>query len=231
MYSFLLRYQTSSSRRSSLSSLPQPLLNAVRQKQESVDPFPVTWAQKVASNCCSSPTKRPLESRQRVVSPSSASSLQRRPNNNPWCASASFQSDRGLYFKLVSTQTLRSKNSLVVRSSFGRITNSPLNNLVRSSWLDVGLIFSFLLTLTLGEYRVYYSHAWWITRILPSCLVKIAYITLGAIWTVNTGWLLNPGLISPRSGFSFYSLVFKFYVYTILYLSDSSDDYDFNFSF
>ena len=133
LYSFLLYYQTSSSRRSSLSSLPQPLLNAVRPKQESLDPFPVTWAQKVALNCSPSPTKRPLESRQRVVSSSSASSLQSRPNNNPWCASTGFQSGRGLYFKLVSTSTLRSNNSMVVRSSFGRKTNCPLNNLVRSS--------------------------------------------------------------------------------------------------
>ena len=91
LYSFLLYYQTSSSRRSSLSSLPQPLLNAVRPKQGSLEPFPVTWAQKVAFNCFPSPTKRPSESRQRVVSSSSASSLQSQPNNNPWCASAGFQ--------------------------------------------------------------------------------------------------------------------------------------------
>ena len=132
LYSFLLYYQTSSSRRSSLSSLPQPLLNAVRPKQESLDPFPVTWAQKAAFNCSPSPTKRPSESRQTVVSSSSASSLQSRLNN-PWCASAGFQSGRGLYFKLVNTSTLRSNNSMVVRSSFGRKTNYPLNNLVRSS--------------------------------------------------------------------------------------------------
>ena len=157
LYSFLLYYQTSSSRRSSLSSLPQPLLNAVRPKQESLDPFPVTWAQKVALNCSPSPTKRPSESRQRVVSSSSASSLQSRLNN-PWCASAGLQSERGLYFKLVSTPTLLSNNSVVVRSSpLGQVTNFFLTNLVRSRWLDVGLVFfSFLLTLTLGEYLVFY---------------------------------------------------------------------------
>ena len=91
----------------------------------------MTWAQKVALNCSPSPTKRPLESRQRVVSSSSASSLQSRLNNNPWCESAGFQSERGLYFKLVSTPTLLSNNSVV------------LTNLVRSRWLDVGLVFFF----------------------------------------------------------------------------------------
>ena len=159
LYSFLLYYQTSSSRRSSLSSLPQPLLNAVRPKQESLDPFPVTWAQKVALNCSPSPTKRPSESRQRVVSSSSAYSLQSRLNNNPWCESAGLQSERGLYFKLVSTPTLLSNNSVVVRSPFGHVTIFFLTNLVLSRWLDVGLVFFFfssLLTLTLGEYLVFY---------------------------------------------------------------------------
>ena len=158
LYSFLLYYQTSSSRRSSLSSLPQPLLNAVRPKQESLEPFPVTWAQKVALNCSPSPTKRPSESRQRVVSSSSAYSLQSRLNNNPWCESAGLQSERGLYFKLVSTPTLLSNNSVVVRSPFGHVTIFFLTNLVRSRWLDVGFVFffSFLLTLTLGEYLVFY---------------------------------------------------------------------------
>ena len=103
----------------------------------------MTWAQKVALNCSPSPTKRPLESRQRVVSSSSASSLQSRLNNNPWCESAGLQSERGLYFKLVSTPTLLSNNSVVVRSPFGHVTIFFLTNLVRSRWLDVGLVFFF----------------------------------------------------------------------------------------
>lgn len=87
---------SSSSRRSSFTSPPQPLLNAVRPKLECLDPFPETWAQKVAFRNSLSPTKRPQEHHQKVVPSASVSPLKSSPpSRSPWSGSASSQSHKG----------------------------------------------------------------------------------------------------------------------------------------
>lgn len=81
--------KASGSRRSSFSNPPPPLLNAVRSKQE---PFPVTWAQKVAFSGPSTPVKRTPT---RVV-PSATTPTTKSPTNiSPWSASASSKSFKG----------------------------------------------------------------------------------------------------------------------------------------
>jgi len=90
--------QASGSRRSSFSNPPQPLLNAVRSKQENfTSAFPVTWAQKVAISTPTSPSKSTQKSPSRLV-PSAGPPLVRSPANScPWSASLSSQSNRGNY--------------------------------------------------------------------------------------------------------------------------------------
>lgn len=81
--------KASGSRRSSFSNPPPPLLNAVRSKQ---DPFPVTWAQKVAFSGPSSPEKRPPT---RVVPSATTPTTRSPPDSCPWSASVSTKSHKG----------------------------------------------------------------------------------------------------------------------------------------
>lgn len=95
-YYFLSCSQSSGSRRSSFSNPPQPLLNAVRSKQENfTTAFPVTWAQRVAFSTPTSPSKSPQKSPSRLV-PSARPSPVRNPTN-PWSSSTSSQSYKGNY--------------------------------------------------------------------------------------------------------------------------------------
>lgn len=85
--------KSSSSRRSSFTSSPQLLLNAVRPKEESLDPYSVSWAQKVAFSNPSSHTKKPPA---RVVPSASVWPVKNSsPNSSPWSASTSLQPHKG----------------------------------------------------------------------------------------------------------------------------------------
>lgn len=91
-------FQTSGSRRSSFSNPPQPLLNAVRSKQENfATAFPVTWAQRVAFSTPSTPLKSLQKSPSRFVPSAGASPVRGPTNSCPWSASNSSQSYRGNY--------------------------------------------------------------------------------------------------------------------------------------
>ena len=88
--------QASGARRSSFSNPPQPLLNAVRSKQENfTSAFPVTWAQKVALSTPTIPTKSPQKSPSRLVPSAGASPVRSPTSSSPWSASTSSQSYRG----------------------------------------------------------------------------------------------------------------------------------------
>ncbi|KAK2561984.1 Mitogen-activated protein kinase kinase kinase 20 [Acropora cervicornis] len=89
----VVNYESSSSRRSSFTSSPQLLLNAVRPKEESLDPYTVSWAQKVAFSNPSSHTKKPQA---RVVPSASVWPVKNSsPNSSPWSASTSLQPHKG----------------------------------------------------------------------------------------------------------------------------------------
>lgn len=101
LYIFWSCSQASGSRRSSFSNPPQPLLNAVRSKQDNfTSAFPVTWAQKVAFSSPTSPTKSPQKSPSRLVPSAGASAVRKPTNTSPWSASTSPQSYGGNYYFL-----------------------------------------------------------------------------------------------------------------------------------
>ncbi|XP_020620971.1 mitogen-activated protein kinase kinase kinase MLT-like isoform X2 [Orbicella faveolata] len=87
--------KASGSRRSSFSNPPQPLLNAVRSKQENfTSAFPVTWAQRVAFSTPTGPSKSPQKSPSRLVPSAGPSPVRSPTNSSPWSASSSSQSNR-----------------------------------------------------------------------------------------------------------------------------------------
>ena len=98
LHIFLSCSQASGSRCSSFSNPPQPLWNAVRSKEENfTGAFPVTWAQRVAFNTPTSPSKSPQKSPSRLVPSAGPSPVRSPTNSSPWSASTSSQPCKGNY--------------------------------------------------------------------------------------------------------------------------------------